>query len=109
MVSACSSILTLRGPVWPPTGTAVAARPLCTNSNDTRCCTFASQTLVSWWEAQLDSEVEAIFARWKQKNPHVGFYAQLDVLIRANSRCLPFLHHVVEYAYNEVLEAEAED
>ena len=33
-------------------------------------------------EAELEADVEAIFSKWKRKNPYLGFYGQLGVVFR---------------------------
>lgn len=51
-------------------------------------------------EAELEADVEAIFSKWKRKNPDVGFYGQLDVVFRVNSHWIPVILQAVQLAYN---------
>jgi hypothetical protein len=64
------------------------------------------------WEAALDRQIETVFARQQRKNPHVGFYAQLDAVFRMNSPWAPLVLQIVEYVYDLTMEkvaAAAED
>jgi hypothetical protein len=58
------------------------------------------------WEAALDRQIETVFTRQQRKNPHMSLYAQLDLLIRVNSPRLPLLKQLVEYIYDEHIQAQ---